>query len=365
MQKISLQTIFSHAGVYFMKKKRIPGGVKICLAVIFLSVMTSAFIISAANDAFALVKAGTDSTITLDEDDSVIDMAKKLKKAGVIRYPLAFAAYTHLRFGDKLTAGDYTVNGGMSYDEIRRAVTPKKNGREQFRLTIPEGYTTDAIIDLFVKNGVGTREKFAEVINSYDFDFDFVRAIPAREGRTYRLDGYLFPDTYFFYKDSSEVEAIGKLLRNFDNKFGKKLREDAASSGISCDDAVILASIIEKEAYFKEDMPKISSVFHNRLAGSRKYLESDATVRYFLAVSGEDASTFTAEQMKIENPYNTYRSEGLPPGAICNAGADALYAAIYPEKTDYFYFVCDKNNNAVYSRTYSEHLRAVRKIRGQ
>lgn len=250
----------------------------------------------------------------------------------MIRYPLTFAAYNHFRFGDKLTAGDYTVNGGMSYDEMRRSISPKKNAREQIRLTIPEGYTTDAIIDIFVKNGIGTKEKFAEVINGYDFDYDFVRAIPEREGRTYRLDGYLFPDTYFFYKDSSEVEAISKLLRNFDGKFGAKMRDDALSSGISCDDAVILASIIEKEAFFKEDMPKISSVFHNRLAGSRKYLESDATVRYFLAVSGENTATFTAEQMRIVNPYNTYRSEGLPPGAICNAGADALYAAIYPEK---------------------------------
>ena len=348
-----------------MKKKRIPRGVKFWLAVIFLSVMASAFIVSAANDAFALVKTGGSSEITVDEDDSLIDVAKKLKKSRMIRYPLTFAAYNHFRFGDKLTAGDYTVNGGMSYDEMRRSISPKKNAREQFRLTIPEGYTTDAIIELFVKNGIGTKEKFAEVINSYDFDYDFVRAIPEREGRTYRLDGYLFPDTYFFYKDSSEVEAIGKLLRNFDGKFGAKMRDDALSSGISCDDAVILASIIEKEAFFKEDMPKISSVFHNRLAGSRKYLESDATVRYFLAVSGENAATFTAEQIRIENPYNTYRSEGLPPGAICNAGADALYAAIYPEKTDYLYFVCDKGGNAVYSRTYREHLAATKKIRGQ
>lgn len=348
-----------------MKKKRIPRGVKFWLAVIFLSVMASAFIVSAANDAFALVKTGGSYEITVDEDDSLIDVAKKLKKSGMIRYPLTFAAYNHFRFGDKLTAGDYTVNGGMSYDEMRRSISPKKNAREQIRLTIPEGYTTDAIIDIFVKNGIGTKEKFAEVINSYDFDYDFVRAIPEREGRTYRLDGYLFPDTYFFYKDSSEIEAIGKLLRNFDGKFGAKMRDDALSSGISCDDAVILASIIEKEAFFKEDMPKISSVFHNRLAGSRKYLESDATVRYFLAVSGENAATFTAEQMRIVNPYNTYRSEGLPPGAICNAGADALYAAIYPEKTDYLYFVCDKGGNAVYSRTYREHLAATKKIRGQ
>lgn len=347
-----------------MKKKRIPDGVRFFLAVIFVSIMISAFIISVANDAFALVKAGESCKITVSEEDTPLTLAKKLKRSGMIRYPLVFAAYTHLRFGDKLTVGDHTIDKSMSYDEMRRAFSPRKNAREQLRLTIPEGYTTDAVIDLFTKNGIGTREKFVEVINSYDFDYDFVRSIPNSADRTYRLDGYLFPDTYYLYKDSSEVEAIDKLLSNFDCKFGLKLRGDAMAFGISCDDAVILASIIEKEALFKEDMAKISSVFHNRLKGSRKYLESDATVSYFLGISGED-TTMTSDRLKLDNPYNTYRSEGLPPGAICNAGADALYAAIYPEDTEYLYFVCDKGGKAIYSKTYGEHLAAVKKIRGQ
>lgn len=348
-----------------MKKNKIPRALIFWLAVVCISVFVSAFAVSCASDAFAFAKNGNSAQIMIYENDSVRSLGKKLKKAGAIRYPFAFALYTRARFGDRLTPGEYTVKGDMSYDEIYRAVTPKKQSRSQFRLTVPEGYTTDAIIDLFVKNGIGTREKFEEVINGYDFDFDFVREIPAREGRTYRLDGYLFPDTYFFYTDSSEAEAIGKMLGNFDKKFGEKLRDDCVASGMTCDDAVILASMIEKEAYYKEDMPKISSVFHNRLGSDRKYLESDATVRYMLTVAGEAASSFTAEAIGRENPYNTYKSEGLPPGAICNAGADALYAAVYPEKTDYFYFVCDSDRNTVYSKTYSEHLRAVKKIRGK
>lgn len=348
-----------------MKKIRIPRAFVFWLAVICISVFASAFVVSCARDAFAFAKEGADAQITVYENESVASLGKKLKKAGAIKYPFAFALYTRARFGGALAPGEYTVNGGMSYDEIYRAVKPKKLSRTQFRLTVPEGCTTDAIIDLFVKNGIGTREKFAEVINGYDFDYAFVREIPAREGRTYRLDGYLFPDTYFFYTDSSEVEAIEKMLCNFNKKFGEKLKSDCAAAGMSCDDAVILASMIEKEAFYKEDMPKISSVFHNRLVSERKYLESDATVKYMLALAGETSSSVTAEQIKRENPYNTYRSEGLPPGAICNAGADALYAAVYPEKTNFYYFVCDSDKNMVFSKTYGEHLLAVKKIRGK
>ena len=135
---------------------------------------------------------------------------------------------------------------------------------------------------------------------------------------------------------------IAKMLENFARKFTATMAADAARSGYSVDTAVTLASMVQREAYYLADMAGISSVFHNRLKGGMKYLQSDATALY-----GE--------------AYDTYENAGLPPGAICNPGADALSAAVYPANTKYYYFLTGNDKKAVFSRTYAEHKRAIAK----
>lgn len=315
--------------------------------VLAASAAISAFVIFAANDAFALVKSGEERTFCLDTEVSVSEASRKLKEEEIISFPLLFRIYFSLK-SDKKTvpAGTYTLSRAMSYDEIRYELFGIGKARTQVRITIPEGLTTDEIIDLFIANGIGKKEKFIEVINDYDFDYDFISLIPANEGRKYRLDGYLFPDTYMFYSDSSEAAAIDKLLSNFSRKLTAEMMADAARAGYSVDSIVTLASMIQKEAYYLSDMAGISSVFRNRLASGMKYLQSDATGLY-------------------AEGYDTYENTGLPPGAISNPGYAALEAAVYPANTKYYYFVTGKDKKAVFSKTYAEHKRAIANIRSQ
>jgi hypothetical protein len=331
-----------------------------------ISVLLSAAVIFVANDVFAFVAESGERTVVIPENATTAQVSSILGKNGLIRFPLVYRLYAYMRsWSENYLAGEFELDASMSYDELRYALTPKKGVRSQIKVTIPEGYTTDEIIALFVSLGIGSPEGFADVIeNGGSFGYDFISDIPEDTGRTYRLDGYLFPDTYFVYADSSETEVITKLLANFGKKFDERLRADAAAGGYSVDEIVRLASVIESEAYFGSDMPGIASVFRNRLANSRySFLESDATVKYAKELGG-DAAMLTSDDIRsIESPYNTYKNKGLPPGAICSPGLAAITAAIYPADTDYYYFVSAKDKTTIFSRTYEEHMRAVSGLR--
>ena len=171
---------------------------------VLISVLLSAFIWSATKEIFAFDKGEAISvTVTVPEGAGLPDVAKIYKKAGLIKYPLVYELYSRLRGDDgKYLSGEFSLSSSLCYDELRRAIKNKKGARTQIRLTFPEGSTVESIIDIFVSAGIGEREKFISVINDFDFGFDFLADIKP-EGRIYRLEGYLFPDTYYFYSDST------------------------------------------------------------------------------------------------------------------------------------------------------------------
>ena len=337
----------------------------VCLSFLIAVCICTAVILF-AGDAFALLFSDRTETVTVPEGAKTETVARILAEKGLIRFPLAYRLYAKLRsFGENYLAGDFVLNSAMGYDELRSALSPRKGVRLQKKITIPEGLTTDEIIGLFVSEGIGTEEGFREAINSGgDFGYGFLSEIPQNEARTYRLDGYLFPDTYFFYADSTETEVLAKLLSAFDRKFDENLRAVAKEKGFTVDEVLRIASIVEREAYYRSDMPAIASVFLNRLKSKNfSHLDSDATVKYIKLIAG-DPSVPTAEDIdRLENPYNTYKIKGLPPGAICSPGYDAIFSVLYPADTDYYYFVSAQDKSTVFSRTYAEHLRAVRNLR--
>lgn len=348
-----------------MKGKRKHTGWKFVCLSFLVSACICAAVILVAEDAFALMSSDRTVTVTVPEGAKTETVARILAEKGLIRFSLAYRLYAKIRsFGEEYLAGEFVLNASMGYDELRGALSPKKGVRLQKRITIPEGLTTDEIIDIFVSEGIGTREGFREVMErGGDFGYAFLADIPTVEGRTYRLDGYLFPDTYFFYTDSTETEVVTKLLSAFDRKFDETLRGVAKEKGFTVDEVLRIASIVEREAYYRSDMPSIASVFLNRLKNrSFSHLDSDATVKYIKLIAG-DPSAPTAEDIdRLESPYNTYKTKGLPPGAICSPGYDAIYAVLYPADTDYYYFVSAKDKSTVFSKTYAEHLRAVRNL---
>lgn len=350
------------------------------VAVIVVSVFLAVFIVLVGNDVYAFVKSDTVVEVTIPEYATLNDISVILHENGVIEYPTIFKIYANLQEKDnetedgqlkeseKFLAGTYAVTPMMNYDELLAAFKPKKPTGTS-RITIPEGYTTDQIIDLFVSKGIGTREGYVDVINNYDFDYWFIDELEEngwKGGRYYRLDGYLFPDTYEFYNASSEEVVIGKLLKRFNQVFVSDYAQKAKDLGYTVDELLTLASMIEKEGGTQSDFFNISSVFNNRLKnpGAYPYLESDATIVYAIEHETGEHITPTKEHTAYETPYNTYTNAGLPPGPIANPSASAIRAALYPADTEYYYFYSVSSSVTLYAKTYPEHLENIQRGEG-
>lgn len=339
------------------------------VAVLVVSVFLSVFIILVGNDIYAFVKDDTVVEITVPEYATLDDVTDLLYENNIIKYPNIFKLYANIKKDSgKFLAGTYsTLSPMMNYDELLAAFKPKKPSGIS-RITIPEGYTTDEIIDLFVSKGIGTREKYVDVINNYPFEYWFIEELTANgipEGRYYRLDGYLFPDTYEFYNASTEEVVIGKLLKRFNQVFEDSFKTKAAELGYTVDEILTLASMIEKEAGVQSDFFNISSVFNNRLKkpATYPYLQSDATIVYAIQHETGERITPTAEEMDYPSPYNTYQYAGLPPGPIANPSASAIRAALYPADTNYHYFVAASSRLTLFAETEPEHKANIEKIR--
>ncbi len=334
--------------------------------VLISAVALSVFGISVANDMFAFVKSDEAVQVTIPPNATLDELAQILADEGVIRYPRIFKLYAIHKAHDDMEyiAGDYTVSpmtnySGLLYEFKEKEVTGT------VRITIPEGYTTDDIIDLFVNRyGIGTREGFVNVIQNGDFsDYWFVRELEengVNPNRIYRLDGYLFPDTYDFYLNSSEQTVINRLLRRFSQIFTREYRNQCAELGFTVDQIVTLASMIEKEAAAPSEFFNVSSVFHNRLKIPDVFprMESDATVVYAIE---HDTGERTVD-LHYDSPYNTYMYDGLPPGPIANPSASAMLAALMVPETSFYYFVSG-NGVTYFSETKEEHDRHIEEIR--
>lgn len=331
-------------------------GIVYIVAVLVISVFAAWTVIEVGNDVFAFVKSDEVVTVVIEEDMTAADVAFLLHENSIIKYPTMYELYVRLK--DESTdylVGEYEVSPSMNYGDLNDKFTYVASIREQVVVTVPEGYTVDRIIDLLLKNGIGTREGFVDAINNYDYPYRFMEGLDSLDAeRTYRLEGYLFPDTYYFFKDSSEVAVIDKFLVNFERKVSEEYYERAEVLGMSMDDLIILASMIQAEGKTLTDFENISSVFHNRLANPRSYpkLQSDATLQYIL---DKRKAALTASDLQIDSKYNSYMYPGLPPGSICNPGMDAINCALYPAETNYFYFLADGRGNTYFSETNEQH----------
>lgn len=311
----------------------------------------------------------TDDNINANINADTARVAELLKENGLIKSKILFRLYCRLRGKSRgFTTGKYVLSYTSGYSGILRTLSGQtKSKRTQVSVTIPEGSTVGDILRIICdENGICSREELTEAIQNGNFDrYDFVKKLSniikkqssKKADRLYRLEGYLYPDTYYFYSDSSGYAVIDRMLENFDRHFDKKYRDACDSRGITADTAITLASMIVKEAKFVSDYPKISSVFYNRLS-SKKFnglLQSDATLTYAL---GRPMQT---EDKEAENLYNTYKYAGFPPSPICNPDINAISYAICPDDTGYYYFVSDSSGKMYYASNYTEHKRNVEK----
>ena len=330
-------------------------------AVFVVAIFLSIIIIRVGNDVFALVKSDEVIDITIPEEAKLSDVANILHENSIISFPGLFTMYGNMKKDNGVfIAGDYSVSPAMSYDDLRAAFKPQPVTGTSW-ITIPEGYTVDEFIALMESYGIGEREKYIDVINNYEFDYWFVKEIPEDPNRHYRLEGYLFPDTYEFYLNEDPKSVIGRFIDNYNKKITPEIKQKAADLGYTMDEMLTLASIIQKECDFDiEECKNVSSVFHNRLKNSREtYLGSDVTYFYLKNMAdylgGSDSEKFDFLLTKYYT-YNKYR-KGLPAGAICNPGIKAITAAVEPADTDYYYFLTDETaTEFYYAETYSQHL---------
>jgi len=324
------------------------------------------FVIAGAFDFSGLNKSDAKVDVVIPQGASTIKIAEILEQNNLIDQPLIFRGYSKITGRDgRYQAGTYSLSANMGYQKITDTIIAG-NPRETVTVTIPEGYTIDQIVKKLEENNVCTSADFYDALLNETYDFDFFASIPQASdggkyaGRIYRLEGYLFPDTYEFFTESSGKSVIQKFLSNFDSKITVAMKSAMQSQGLTLDDVVIMASIAQKEAANTAEMAKVTRVLYNRLNSDYTRLECDSTALYV-----KDLAPNAADAEVIGEAYNTYSRAGLTAGAICNPGLHALQAAIYPSDDEYvsqcYYFANDTAGNTYYSKTFSQHVAICRK----
>lgn len=226
-------------------------------------------------------------------------------------------------------------------------------------LTFPEGWTVKEMAELLEQNGVCTAKEFISLINNTSYlktlSYSFLADIKDSEKRPFVLEGYIFPDTYEFYKEDGAETALTRFLDNTEQKLTAEYKARAAETGYTMDEIITIASIIQEEASEHQHMPGVSSVLHNRLEDEDYgMLQCDVTIHY-IDECVRNSPYISADPDVVAEYYDTYECYGLPTGPICNPGIHAIEAALNPPKTEYFYFVTDDEWNYYYAETYEEH----------
>ncbi|MGI6211007.1 MAG: endolytic transglycosylase MltG [Anaerovoracaceae bacterium] len=295
-------------------------------------------------------------SIEIKSGDPTSTIAKKLKKAKIIRSARAFTIYARVHSLDSsFQAGTYALSPSQSITEIVDTIV---NGKVNVvSVTIPEGFTEYEIADRLADMGVVNRDVFIKKLESKDYSDMYPFLKNAQKG-AHRLEGYLFPSTYAIPENATADQIIESMLDKYDTVFTSQYKRRAKELGYTENQIIIIASIIEKEAASDQDRKKIASVIYNRLdAGMR--LQMDSTVQYVLGLKKSRKKDLTISDTKLKSEYNTYKKKGLPYGPICCPGKKSIEAALYPAKTDYLYFILsDKLDGTMnFSKSYKKFLK--------
>mgnify|MGYP000862961426 CR=1 FL=1 len=289
--------------------------------------------------------------IYIPADASARQVASILEENGVIRNRNAFLAYCRKeRLDTMLKPGHYTFNRSQALTEIVHNIT--QGQVVKIKVTIPEGYSVKEIGALLVEKRFCTEQSWQEAINA-EYSYNFLQKVST--DNKYRLEGFLFPDTYYIEENTSPEEIVNMMLHNFAQVWNNDFASQAEAKNMDIYETIILASLIEEEAMHEDERRTISGVIHNRLRDGM-YLQLCPTVLYCF---DQKKTVLNDADLDIESPYNTYRHPGLPPGPISNPGKASIAAALNPEKTPYYFYVSKGDGSHYFSRTFQEHLQAM------
>lgn len=310
--------------------------------------------------------AGDAQKIEIPKGTSANEVADILEKQGIIKNSFIFKYYLKLNDqGARFQAGLYELNPGMDNNAIIAKLNAGETvAAETIRFTIPEGFTVLQIAEKLAAEKLIDKEKFVELIASQAVwgDAEAVRSIPKNDDLHQRLEGYLFPETYEMKKESTEEEIIKRMVSELDRKLAElpeNWQDVLEQKKMTVHDLLTIASLVEREVVIDEERALVAGVIYNRIADNMM-LQIDATVQYSLDKPKE---RLYEKDLLIDSPYNTYKVNGLPPGPIASPSLASIKAALYPEETDYFFYVTKKDGTQshLFAKTYKEHLRNIEK----
>jgi UPF0755 protein len=265
-------------------------------------------------------KVSSEKIFTVEKGQGLFEIGKNLKKEGLIKNEIFFDFYLiFIRKEKNLQAGKYYLSSMMNIPEIAQKIISGQTAK--IKVTIPEGSRVKEI-----EEKLGLK-------------------LPGDN-----LEGYLFPDTYYFPVGVSGEEVVKTMRENFEKKISP-YKEEIERSGKTLQEIITMASLIEKEVKEKEDKEIVSGILWKRLKTGIP-LQVDATITY---LTGKKTTKITLEDLQIDSPYNTYKYKGLPPGPICNPGLESILAALYPKESEYWYYLSTPEGKTIFSKTLKEH----------
>lgn len=290
-------------------------------------------------------------------------ISQTLEEHKLIRNSAVFSFYLKVKHeGARFQAGVYEMKPGISIQQIIGVLNRGETVKEEvIRFTVPEGYTIEQIADKLSEEGKINKAAFLEAVNRPSgWDAEYTRGIPGERPYRYRLEGYLFPETYELKQGSTETDIIARMIAETERKLSllpAGWNTVLAEKGLSFHDMLTVASLIEREVAVDEERPIVASVIYNRLKKGMP-LQIDATIQYIFERPKE---RLFEKDLQIESPYNTYLHTGLPPGPIASPSLSSIRAALYPADTKYLFYVTKKDGSQrhIFAETFEEHKKNI------
>ncbi|WP_423217976.1 endolytic transglycosylase MltG [Streptococcus equinus] len=366
------------------KTNSLAGKIALCLitAIIIALLATGFFVYRYVDSSIKPLDSSSTEYITVDipEGSGNKYIGQILEKAGVIKSATVFNYYTKFKNYSNFQSGYYNLQASMNLDEICKLLkeggTPQPEKPSLGKILVTEGYTIKQISEAVTKNSAKknastpySSEDFLKVVQDEAFISKMaakypklLSSLPSADQVTYRLEGYLFPATYSYYKETSMEDIVEEMISTMDS-YMSQYYDTIAASGKSVNDVLTLASLVEKEGSTDDDRRNIASVFYNRMNNNMP-LQSNIAILYAMGKLGEETSLAADASIdtSIDSPYNVYTNTGLMPGPVDSPSLAAIEATVNPASTDYYYFVADvKTGKVYYSENFDDHQANVEK----
>jgi len=343
------------------RRKKSHGRLAFALIMVTLVISVAVFgaigFISIGSEVLGLNRSDSEFSIEIPENSGTEAIANILAEEGIIGNPTVFRVVSKLKGADgTYIAGSHKLSPNMTYSDIITVLQEEAiNPREFIDITFPEGIRLVDAAKKLEEANVCSAEEFIREFNSTTFGFDFEDHVLVSPKKLYKMEGYFFPDTYQFYLEEDPANIAKKVCKNFEYKITPDLYGRMKDMGMTLEETLTLASIVQREAGDTYNMKIVASVFHNRLNNPDVFplLQSDPTTNYVEEVV---IPNLEIPSESICEAYDTYKGGGLPPGPICNPGIDAIEAVLYPRETNYYYFCSDlETGEFFYAETLEQH----------